>query len=246
MKSTTFAVLVVALLLPLLGRAQDKATATHYTAWRYSGALYILTTPEGAGLPATASVEGFPLLVRLNKEWFDFTQAKANGEDIRFSTSTGVPLAYQIEDWDTVNGTASIWVRVPQIKGNERQELRMHWGKTDAASESDGGAVFNESNGYLSVWHMNGPVKDEVGTLESKDVGTTATTGMIGEARHLAGRQGIFGGDKIPNYPVGAAPHSSEMWLRAEKSNGRALAWGNEHGQGKVVMHFQSAPHVKM
>lgn len=36
------------------------------------------------------------------------------------------------------------------------------------------------------------------------------------------------------------------MWLRAEQSNGRALAWGNEHGQGKVVMHFQSPPHVKM
>jgi hypothetical protein len=36
------------------------------------------------------------------------------------------------------------------------------------------------------------------------------------------------------------------MWFRAEKSNGRALAWGNEHGQGKVVMHFQSPPHVKM
>ena len=77
-------------------------------------------------------------------------------------------------------------------------------------------------------------------------MGTAATTGMIGQARHLAGRQGIFGGDKIPNYPVGASPHSSEMWLRAEKSNGRALAWGNEHGQGKVVMHFQSPPHVKM
>ena len=122
----------------------------------------------------------------------------------------------------------------------------MHWGKSDAASESSGSAVFNESNGYLSVWHMNGPVKDEVGTLESKDVGTTATMGRIGEGRHFAGKQGIFGGEKIPNYPVGASPHSSEMWLRAEKSNGRALAWGNEHGQGKVVMHFQSPPHVKM
>jgi len=44
----------------------------------------------------------------------------------------------------------------------------------------------------------------------------------------------------------GASPHSLEMWLRAEKSNGRAMAWGNEHGQGKVVMHFQSPPHVKM
>ena len=34
-------------------------------------------------------------------------------------------------------------VQVPIIKGNERQELRVHWGKTDAASESSGSAVFN-------------------------------------------------------------------------------------------------------
>ena len=239
MKTVLRAVPVLALWIVMPASAQ-------YSGWPHAGSIYVLTTPECANLPATALVEGFPLLMRLHKDWFDFTQAKANGEDIRFSTSTGVPLAYQIEDWDAANGTASIWVRVPQIKGNERQELRMHWGKSDVTSESNGSAVFNESNGYLSVWHMNGPVKDEVGTLKSKDVGTTATTGTIGPARHFAGNQGIFGGDKILNYPVGASPHSSEMWLRAEKSNGRALAWGNEHGQGKVVMHFQSPPHVKM
>ena len=128
--------------------------------------------------------------MRLHKDFFDFSQAKADGEDIRFSTSSGAPLAYQIEEWDAAQGTASIWVRLPTIKGNARQEIRLHWGKADAASESNGTAVFNESNGYLSVWHMNDPVKDEVGTLESKDVGTTATAGMIGPARHLAGQAG--------------------------------------------------------
>ena len=123
MKRTTYTLFVFALLLPWLGRAQDKTTAASYAAWRNSGSFYILTTPEGASLPATSSVEGFPLLVRLHKDSFDFTQGKANGEDIRFSTSTGVPLAYQIEEWDAAKGAASIWVRVPQIKGNERQEI---------------------------------------------------------------------------------------------------------------------------
>ena len=149
-----------------------------------------MTTPEGANLPATASEDGFPLLVRLDKDWFDFSQAKAHGEDIRFATSTGTPLAYQVEQWDAAKGTASIWVRMPTIKGNARQEIKMYWGKTDAQSESSGSAVFNDSNGYLSVWHMNDPVKDEVGTLESKDTGTTPSSGMIGESRHFRRRQG--------------------------------------------------------
>ena len=220
--------------------------AAPYDGWSHSGSVYLLTTAEGANLPVSASVEGFPLLVRLHKDWFDFGQAGLKGEDIRFSTSAGVPLAYQIEEWDAAKGEASIWVRVPLIKGNERQELRVHWGKADTAGESDGKAVFNESNGYLSVWHMNGPVKDEVGTLESKDVGTTVTTGMIGPARHLAGKQGVFGGEKIQSYPQGSAAHSSEAWFRAEQPNGSILAWGNEQAHGNVVMQFRSPPHVNV
>jgi hypothetical protein len=223
-----------------------KAAPAQYPRWKHSGSVYLLTTPEGANLPNSASEDGFPLLVRLHKDFFNFSQAKANGEDIRFSTSTGTPLAYQIEEWDAENGTASIWVRIPTIKGNARQQIKLYWGKTDAAGESSGRAVFNGSNGYLSVWHMNGPVNDEVGTLESKDVGTTATEGVIGQARHFAEKQGIFCGDKITHYPSDASPHSSEAWFRAEKPNAQVLAWGNEQAQGKVVMQFRSPPHMTM
>ena len=108
--------------------------------------MTILTTRDGADLPATAVEEGFPLLVRLDRDWFDFSQAKAKGEDVRFSAE-GQALAYQIEEWDAEKGAATIWVRVPTIKGNGHQELKMYWGKADAGSESNGKAVFNESNG---------------------------------------------------------------------------------------------------
>ena len=188
------------------------------------------------------------MLVRLDKDWFDFKLAKSGGEDVRFSSSNGKPLAYQVEEWDAARGTASIWVRIPKIEGNARQTIRMHWGKADAKSESSGKAVFNESNGYLSVWHLGDTVTDEVGTLESKDAGTTATAGMIGKARHLAGKQGIFCGDKIANYPSGGSAHSTELWFRAEKANGTIIGWGNEGGGrgSKVRMQFSSPPHVNV
>jgi hypothetical protein len=249
MKShTSIGMALAIILLPQVASAQNQAAvpAAAYHGWQHSGSLLILTTPEGAELPASAVLEGFPLLVRLHRDGFDFTQAMAHGEDLRFASSTGVPLAYQIEEWDAARGTASIWVRMPVIKGNARQELKLYWGKPDAAGESNGKAVFNASNGYLSVWHMTEPVTDEVGTLESKDQGTTATGGMIGTARHFAGNQGIFGGDKIPNYPVGASPHSSEAWFRAETTNGHILAWGNQQAQGKVVMSIDSPPRVRV
>ncbi len=233
--------------LILLSMPAGEACAD-YPGWKHSGSLYVLTTPEGANLPASAVVEDFPLLVRLHKDFFDFNQAKASGEKTSASPpeTDGKPLVYEIEEWNPKEGTAAIWERIPQIKGNARHELKLHWGNAEAESESNAANVFNESNGYLSVWHMTEPVKDVVGTLPSTDVGTTSSPGMIGKARHFSGKQGIFCGEKIPNYPSGAASHSTEAWFRAEKPNATILGWGNEGGGrgSKIRMQFRSPPHI--
>ncbi len=235
-----FALLI--LLFPALAAAQQ------YNGWAHSGALTILTTADGTALPAGAALEGFPLLVRLSGDWFDFKQARAGGEDLRFSTNDGAALAYEIEEWDAVGGAVSVWVRVPRIEGNARQMIRVFWGKADAVSESNGKAVFNESNGYMSVWHLGDVVRDETGMLESKDVGTTVTAGVVGKARYFAGKQGIFCGDKIAGYPAADAAHSTEAWFRAEQVNGTIVGWGNEGGGrgSKVRMQFRSPPHLRV
>ncbi len=238
--------LQLALAWPSAADDKPAKAAANDAGWKHSGSMWLLTDREGADLPAGTKVEQFPVLVRLHRDFFDFTQVKPNGADLRFSSSNGERLAFQIEDWDATNGTTSVWVRVPLIEGNSRQEIKLHWGNSNATSESDGKAVFNESNGYLSVWHMSNDVRDEVGTLTSTDNGTTPTAGMIGTARHLPGGKGVFGGDKIPNYPVGASSHSTEAWFRPERPNTTLIAWGNEQAQGKVVMQFRSPPHIRM
>lgn len=218
---------------------------TGYSDWKHTGSIHVLTTPEGADLPATAQVENFPLLVRLNGTFFDYAAAKPDGSDLRFASRDGSPLPHQIETWDAAKGEAAVWVRVPVIRGNERQELKLYWGKPDAASESNGSAVFNEANGYVGVWHMSDPVRDEVGALQSKDTGTTAAEGLIGAARRFPGGAGIFCGDQITNLPAGAAPHSTEAWFRAAKPNAPLVGWGNEQAQGKVVLQYRSPPHIR-
>ena len=245
---------------PPKATAADQPTPkdnASYRDWKHSGSMWLLTTPDGADLSADAKVEQFPALVRLHRDFFDFAQAKPNGDDLRFSSSGGERLAFQIEEWDAAKGIASVWVRVPAITGNSRQEIKLHWGNANAARESDGKAVFNESNGYLSVWHMSGPrgvgfqpatngQNDEAGSLLGHDTGTTATLGMIGDARHFPGGKGIFCGDKIESLPTGANPHSTEAWFRPERPNTTLIAWGNEQAQGKVVMQFRSPPHIRM
>ncbi|MFT4641717.1 MAG: hypothetical protein ACI8T1_005060, partial [Verrucomicrobiales bacterium] len=107
-------------------------------------------------------------------------------------------------------------------------------------------AVFNESNGYVSVWHLGDVVRDEVGTLESEDKGTSLTAGMIGKARYFPGKAGVFGGEEIPNYPSGGSAHTTSLWFRAEQPNGTIIGWGNEGGGrgSKVRMQFRSPPQV--
>ena len=216
-----------------------------YPEWKHSGSMYILTTPAGADLPASAFVRDFPLLVRLNGDHFPFSEAATGGSDIRFS-SGGKPLPFEIDEWDPAAERASIWVRIPTIRGNSRQELKLHWGNPKSPNASHGQSVFNASNGYLSVWHLGSDVDDVVGNLNSEDQGTMPATGIIGTARHFPGKKGVFCGTKIDVLPVGAAPHSTQAWFRSDVSNGRIVSWGNEKAQGKVQMWYRSPPRVRM
>jgi hypothetical protein len=228
-----------------VGSCAETALAD-YARWQHSGSLYILTTSDGADLPEAAVVKNFPLLVRLHSDWFDFRQANPGGDDIRFANSDGKPLVYQIEQWNPISGTASIWVRVPVIKGNTKQEIKLYWGNPAAKSESNGREVFDASNGYLTVLHMDEATRDETGTINATDTGTTPAAGNIGSARHFPGGKGIFGGDKIDGYQTGSKEHSTEAWFRPARPNGMVVAWGNEQGQGKVTMKYASPPHIRM
>jgi hypothetical protein len=227
--------------LPVSGFAAKETLA----GWKHSGVMAVLTTPDGANLPAGAVVEQFPLLVRLHRDGFDFSQAKPDGSDVRFTTDDGKPLAHQIDEWDAAGGTASLWVRLPVIKGNELLTLRMHWGNPTANNTTDGSAVFNASNGHLGVWHMGATISDDAGKLESKDNGTKLTAGVIGGARQFSNGAGIYCGDKIAGYPVGNAPHTTELWFRSKRSNVSLIGWGVQKQQGKVVVQFAGPPHVR-
>jgi hypothetical protein len=223
------------LVASLLTLSRTEAAA-QYPDWQHSGSMFILTTPEGANLPATASEENFPVLVRLNKGSFNFAESKASGDDLRFSAEDK-PLAYEIEEWDAVAGTASIWVRLPSIKGNARQEIKMYWGKSDAVSESNGPAVFNATNGYCSVMHMNGNVLDSTGLTSPVNNGATPSTAVIGRSawRLLDIKTNISATD-ITHFPTGKQTTTTgEVWIRARLlSSGwtMPLAWGNKNAYG--------------
>jgi len=232
-------------IIAAISLAIPTTAPAQYPGWQHAGSFYVLTTPEGANLPASTTEEGFPLLLRLDKDSFDFKQAQATGGDLRFAAA-GKPLAYQIDTWDIASGMANIWVRIPTIKGNAHQKIDMFWGKSDAKGESDGKAVFNETNGYLSVWHLDDPANDATGILEGKDQGTTPVAGVIGQGRHFEPGKGISCGENITTYPTGSSPHSTEVWFKAAKSGDRIVCWGNGNPKAVVQMILGKPPHLFM
>ena len=213
--------------------------------WQHTGTVAIITTPEGANLPASAKEENVPVLIRFNKDHFNFKEADPSGKDIRFSYQ-GTMLPYEIEEWDAKNQRASIWVRVPEIKGNTIQTLKVHWGNSNAVNKSKGDAVFNKSNHFVTVCHLEQNERDVAGILEIEDNGTQSSRGVIGPCRYFSGKDRLDFGKNIKHFPQGASSHSSSAWIKGEVSNGIVMSWGLEKAQGKVVMALKNPPHVRM
>ncbi|MFH0921663.1 MAG: DUF2341 domain-containing protein, partial [Fibrobacterota bacterium] len=133
----------------------------NYATWAHSERLYLNTTAQGA--PTANVVGNFPVLVRLNSGNFNFNQAKALGQDVRFATSAGTPLAYSIERWDSVPGLASVWVLVTTVlPNNGGQYINMYWGRPLASDKSSSPTVFAPANGFAGVWHLSEVPPDDV------------------------------------------------------------------------------------
>jgi len=217
--------------------------SAQYGDWKHSGSTYIVTDSAGADLPASAVEKNFPLLVRLNKEYFDFSQANPRGEDVRFS-SKGKPLAYQIERWDAEGGEADVWVRIPTIKGKDQQAIRMHWGNDKVSTESNGEQVFRTTEGFAAVWHLGDNLEDATSNnldgVNRPDKPTINTAGIIGDAQEFGVNQilvirppGAKPGRRVTCMPSGNADRTMSAWVNPTSFEGRNWAQASIGGWGE-------------
>ena len=97
-----------------------------------------ITITEQSGSDLT----DYQVLIELNSSNFDFSHAQTNGEDIRFTDASGNLLDYWIEEWDAVNQSAKIWVKVPHVPANGTAEIFMYYGNPELASASNPDETF--------------------------------------------------------------------------------------------------------
>ena len=197
--------------------------------WAHVLRITVDTTPDGADIDET--IASFPLLVRLDDGNFQFDQASPDGADLRFVDTSGNTLDYEMDSWHPEQGTASVWVLVPNIQGGSRaNQLLLYYGNPFATSLSSGPSVFAR---FDLVLHMSNTA-DGV-TSQSIDSSGHANTGLVQSPPSLVSVADSIAGEGIEldgskNYlattlrPTSPSTFSISMWFRTHTMSGGALA----------------------
>ena len=100
-----------------------------------------------------ANLTDFPVAVILTSSNFDFSKARSDGYDIRFTRSGGLNLLkYERERHDSANLKAEYHIKAPFVFGAIDTDFYIYSGKSDAADGADPTAVWDSNFG--GVWHL--------------------------------------------------------------------------------------------
>lgn len=104
---------------------------------------------------------GFPVLVKLTPQTFDYAAAKSDGSDLRFvlPDQTTV-LPYDIDTF-TSAGTSLVWVRMLMLMSGMPQQLFVYHGNAGAPAVASGPDVFAST--HVSVHHLGADYSDATG-----------------------------------------------------------------------------------
>ena len=170
----------------------EETTNIEQPLWKYSTRIFLNTTTSGADI--TDDIYNFPVLIRIDENNFDFSQASPDGSDLMFSGGTDTTrLSYEIEYWNTEERRAAIWVLIDTVRGeNDTQSIRMYWGNSSAKNASSGSSVFDTTLGFQGIWHLG----EDTGN-PSPDATQNGFHGMSTGASHPQTTEGIIGNCRI-------------------------------------------------
>jgi len=120
--------------------------------WQQRKKIQFDTSTKAANIEE--NLNDVPVLIRLDTGNFTFSNAKADGSDIRFvSSDDKSPLKYHIEAFDSKEELALIWVKVPRIAaGSDQNSIWMYYGNASAPDGQDAGGTYDVNQ--VAVYHL--------------------------------------------------------------------------------------------
>jgi len=140
-----------------------------YTEWAHSARVRINVD----GL-LSKRVTDIPLLFRFTATDFDFSRARGDGADIRFTREDGRILPVHVQTWDSTGGSAAVWVKLDTVFADSSlRRIRMYWGNPRATAFK--GSVFDSAGGYVGAWHLDAaPTGTPLAFPDASPAGNTA------------------------------------------------------------------------
>ena len=219
---------------------------------------------DGQTIGLGGNVNNYPMLIRLSTTNFPEINGStlANGKDIRFAKTDGTALHYEIDDWAN-NSNGRVWVLIPSVSRTAPTQIWMYYDNPGAlANISKSEYVFNTSNGFQGVWHLNEIVTDEQtsgthfdGTFNANDGSqyrNDDATGIISRSQHFDGNDYINAGSdaslKISSritlsswVRLSSDPGNNDFYSILGKQNTyyNMYAWGESNTLTSVAFDFE-------
>jgi biopolymer transport protein ExbB len=196
----SLAIAALLLLLPALAHAWWN------DAWEFRKRITLNASPAGANLQQ--GVADVPVLVRLHTGNFTFLDANEDGGDLRFvDADEKTPLRYHIEQWDSLNELALIWVRVPALSaGSATNHIWLYSGNKDSQREESVKDTYDAAT--ILVLHFSGQATptdaSPYGHAVAESTATPQPQGPIGVAAS-------FDGNARLRVPAGATLRSGSQ-----------------------------------
>lgn len=178
-KTQIFSISLLLLFVSIQSCYSKNISTESSKKWNFSRSILV----HNSGAQATDAV----VAVELTADKFDYSLAKSDGSDIRFSISSkqiaNTGLSYWIEQWNK-NGISRIWVKIPTLAQGTNTKLSMFYGNNAAAAVSNGEKTFlffddfNDNN-FTDKWTniSIATVVEEGGLLKLKEA--DGENGMI-------------------------------------------------------------------
>ncbi|MDB5050593.1 MAG: hypothetical protein JWO30_3664 [Fibrobacteres bacterium] len=217
--------------------------------WKHKAVVNLDYAHMGIGTDEV--VTDFPLLIRLTRSNFTLYQAGDGGRDLRFATSEGRMLPYEIGRWDAANGEADVWIKTDTLRSDgSSSPILMFWGNTAALSAADPAKVFPPKAGWTAVWHLGetskgttGEYKDATGRYNATGDGAgkiipSRGDGIVGYGQNFKGPTGQ-GCIVIPSeFDPGDKAWTLNLWVKRQGTE-QSILFNKSVGFDAATQRFQ-------